>query len=1318
MNESGLESALYPGAFDGPSRPKGTVWFLGTAGRTKWKNPFEGLDIPTPPPRKPVNVKKSKEKKESKSQQKDKVKQPKVSNGKAKQAETSSGGPVKIRLVLNRQGSTPVADVDEEESSEAESSSQASESGSRMGSPTPVAPHAPSLNLKSSTPVSASRRIRNLAGSSDESDSSESEMEVDPAEAANRPARVKFRKERPPPISVVARSNSRSTVPTSVPRPLASPLGEWPTPTFTSTALPAPLSSPFPSHSLDNTTWAVRHDPDQFASIETSSSSSDEDMRESVEWGTSSAVLAAANDILIHGNDDVEDPRPAWSAEDEEKKVKEATDALRVLFPLSNSPDEEVEAPPMVVQYNQLDNRRPAPSDTSSLAESTSTATATARGGPLKSADIAASIALSSFIPASSPIPSPRLRSYTYSLPDTSPTQHLSKLQQSFEAADIEMEGDWLDESGELPVKAEDTFSDVDIGSVAGDAPTPEREKQLHTAAWAREAAAAANGSFRVKEEPEDYPSPITTEPDDAGYRASRASSSDSHDLSSRSSELTPFEMDEGQMSRLCFDDVMVGPESVTLEELDGWLLGGKADKTPQRGGGRKGGRAIRQRSDPNRRSGCWGSIGVGTPLLPLHPTRSTPASASKPSRSTGKPGLRRRRSSIPATLMSRLGADSLPTPPDEERENIAVDSDMEGVGPAELEQARVEAEEREEQHRRATKEKQEHYRALLDAYRQSVKETTTQKSDGEKGEEGEAGTAVTSPDGETGLSPWPELGAFAWGSSSSESINLATPTISTVPPAFLHTSLSSPELTSNGFLSSIFPQSLDPKALLSPPLGTSTATSAGSGAMMLDETLSQAEVEAVMMAITPSPSPSISPTPVEPPTSSNTTTKPVPIAKGNKGKANTASNTLNSTGQKVAGALSKLKPTQKKAAGEKKENAKSKKNQDKDKGSITELPTSLPPSLAPSTGGESSETSPTTPASAPPPSVSTSEDAKPTPKPAAGPRQLLPGIIASVVDNMPVYAHEWRGSKSKGFKIPPLLRRLDTDFVNATTLLLTLGIPASQHGEYLSKSSAWAPSHHSVPTQIEGFAYADGVPGTWVKLAEARELVQRPELIKKLKPDDLKPLGDLLREDLFTLFTRLVSVRIRRSVNGTFGPSVRPLLLYKRAEADLSTQFQPPGLKSRDGQAPATTTTTNPLLAASSNSKSAPNLQALSSSAPNPNPGPSGHVRALSVATPKGTLVRSAPATPPDGCPHPKRRRATIVGDMSPMTKIDKDGLKSETVDSQTTEKKEEAKDEKMDVEDKVKVEDNGSGSKPLSPVAVRKPPPRAAAKPKQAVK
>lgn len=78
----------------------------------------------------------------------------------------------------------------------------------------------------------------------------------------------------------------------------------------------------------------------------------------------------------------------------------------------------------------------------------------------------------------------------------------------------------------------------------------------------------------------------------------------------------------------------------------------------------------------------------------------------------------------------------------------------------------------------------------------------------------------------------------------------------------------------------------------------------------------------------------------------------------------------------------------------------------------------------------------------------------------------------------------------------------------------------------------------------------------------------------------------------------------------------------------------------------------TPPTSTMSTNSKSTPNLLSLSTSAPAPTanhirPAPSGV--SAPINGPKGPLVRTAPATPLDGCPQSKRRRATI---SSPLAK------------------------------------------------------------------
>lgn len=92
-------------------------------------------------------------------------------------------------------------------------------------------------------------------------------------------------------------------------------------------------------------------------------------------------------------------------------------------------------------------------------------------------------------------------------------------------------------------------------------------------------------------------------------------------------------------------------------------------------------------------------------------------------------------------------------------------------------------------------------------------------------------------------------------------------------------------------------------------------------------------------------------------------------------------------------------------------------------------------------------------------------------------------------------------------------------------------------------------------------------------------------------------------------------------------------MLVFAKRWGLIAIQFVP-------RRHPPSTSTT------STNSKSTPNASSLSTPVPVP---PANHIRStssgVSAATngPKGPLVRTAPATPPDGCPQSKRRRATI---------------------------------------------------------------------------
>jgi hypothetical protein len=860
-----------------------------------------------------------------------------------------------------------------------------------------------------------------------------------------------------------------------------------------------PNSSPFPSHSLDNTTWAARNDNDRFASFETSSSSSDDEIRER-DWGNTSG-------ILIRGAEG--DDQPAWTAEDEEAKVKEATDALRVLFPMS-SPDEEPDAQAKI-ELNQLDNRV-ATSDTSSLAETASTATAQAFSrGQLRGKDVS-SVALTQWTGASSPVPSPNLKTFVSLAPESSPTQHLSRLRSSFDPEEMEVdeEGHWLDESGEFPVRADDTFSDVDLGSTMGDAPTPEHERRLQIPVWAQEAAEAST-TFGVKqEEPDDYPSPLTADADDSGmlYHASRASSSEaSHTPSSGSSDLPPFEMDSEGRCRGDYEEVLVGPESVTVEEIDGWLPAVKAEKTPRRG-------RDKNRHQASRCSGNWGSIGVGSPFpapvvkfIPEATVTKSPVARTRSMRASN----RRRKSSScnPAYIVKE---EQIVSPPPIEADAITsrdvkiqyeTVEEADAFGPADLEEARVEAEAREEQHRKYCKEKADQQKALLEAYRQRMMEAH--------------GPETESWD-QSAPSPWPDMGAAPWGSS--DSLNLAPP--SALSP-MVFTSMSALSLFD-------LPSSMDPRALHSPPVAPriggpvdellvapeSGESSPGLPLIPMSAPLPHmapippllppAAASAPLAALSPLPAPMPAPQSAAPPPSPPTFSPALPCAPI---YISAAASTSSATPIAVVQPTSA--PEAAKAQPVASESAPSP--------AIVDLPTSLladisrTPTPSPASAKPHSQAPESSKASSP---ASSSPSASGTTS-ASGKLSLclLPGVFATVVDNIPMYQHDPE-------RLPPLLaksqrpsrcvyRRLDTDFVNATDLLLALGVPHAKHQTFLSIPSPHLSAHTTMAARApNGIAYGQGVAGVWVHLNEAKEYV------KRLKVDASNPILNILDDGLF----------------------------------------------------------------------------------------------------------------------------------------------------------------------------------------------------------
>jgi hypothetical protein len=123
-----------------------------------------------------------------------------------------------------------------------------------------------------------------------------------------------------------------------------------------------------------------------------------------------------------------------------------------------------------------------------------------------------------------------------------------------------------------------------------------------------------------------------------------------------------------------------------------------------------------------------------------------------------------------------------------------------------------------------------------------------------------------------------------------------------------------------------------------------------------------------------------------------------------------------------------------------------------------------------------------------------------------------MPGVTATVLDNIPLYTHEpLSKSAVASQRVHCVCRRLDTDFVNATELLLALGVPFNRHSEFLTLPSPYLSAHTTMPTHgPNGIAHGPGVPVTWVHLNEAKEYV------KRLKVEEGNLLLNLLRDDLF----------------------------------------------------------------------------------------------------------------------------------------------------------------------------------------------------------
>ena len=887
VNESVLEDALHPSAFESGLRPKGTVWYLTTIGRTKWKNPFDGIELPKPPPKKTTTAKpKPKDAKPKKTDKDEKL-------AKGKDKSTPS---VKIRLVFNNSKLREADAV----SSYGETSRSVSESRSAS-----VTPSVPSLVR----PTSGRGRARRILDPLESSDSDSSDTDASKSPHVRTVAKP-FATRRLTPLALNSAHSPRfghvlQRVRAYSPHTPNSELFAPPAPNATSTQ-----HSPFPSHSLDNTFWTPRANPSRNA-YETSSSSSDDETREREgDW-------VHPPDVYIQGElgEDEDMPQSAWFLE-QDGTVKEATDALRVLFPMTSPPTDKQEEP--AVDLSKLDNRH-APSDTSSIADTSSSATARAmdRGQVKQLADASSALVIS--LITTSPVPSPQLK--VFNLPrliadSPSPTTHLSRLRNSMDMETMELDRLWLDDGGELPVKAEDTFSDVDAVSAIGDAETPESDRQLKTAAWALEAA-AANTSIThlgVKQEPEDYPSPMTTEGSDR-YR-SRASSADhSHSPSTGSSESTDMDIDSAHAAKVHIhadiDQVNLGPESISIEELDGWMPSQKMK--PQRG--------RKRRSDPTRISGNWGNIGVG--LLSAIESISPPAPVPQTTKRT------RAKTSRRSSTRSQVRAASVPLEAIRSSDLFELDPDC--IGPDDLETARAEAEAREERIRAAHRERNERQSALLNAFKDAV---TTDDS------------SLSTPAAFSDTTSWP----------------VDTPSI--LSPMLLQgvSTLSLSDVMVSPPYSAV-----DPKALKSPPLLAEAPKQVeASQTTMLDEVMSQAEVEAVTSAV--SPSPPLTDLPSDALRTSVTATQDVPILEKLLGQA-----------KPIAANKPKLES----------QSSKSDVSEPKEEVKAATLATAV---------------------SKPPTSVV---------------RRLCKGVDACVEDNIPVYKHVWQNSSGRGI----LLRRLDTDF-------------------------------------------------------------------------------------------------------------------------------------------------------------------------------------------------------------------------------------------------------------------------------------------------
>ncbi|BEI95351.1 hypothetical protein CcaverHIS631_0103000 [Cutaneotrichosporon cavernicola] len=740
MAEAVLEPSLHPQAFEGPSRPKGPVWYLSPdVGRAKWRNPFTGIVVPKAPVRKPAAPRQRSIKpapsKDSSSTHKGRHRKDGSATPALVTDSSSSQAPPRIKLRLSAAGGGDAASQQGEDS-DAPSAVDMSRDTSR--SQTVDSTVFPCSSPPTSPPSERRRERRSVF------DSSESESSSDDEDAPQlRPSQRRFVLPTFPPLA--------ADHPRFVQQPRMSPLGElFFSSIQTPTQLPQPLPahSPFPCHALDNTIWGARRTVDDEPIGCDTSSSEDEEMRDP-DWGTGSGVIVKAEDEQLNA----ELPEGIKQLE-VEAKVAATTCAMSKLFSLD-------EPPATAVVYNQLDNL--SSSDTSSRTESSTTTVNHKFHGKLKS--VTCSNALPAWS-ASSPVQSPNMAGR--SLPafvETSPTSFF-RTARDWESRTIAMDVDmdqgesWLDESGQLPVHAEETFSDLEVGSTVGDISTPERDRALQTAEWAQTTSAL---SMNIKQEPEDYyPSPAATSEHSSILSAPSRESSVST-ASSPLSELPDLDSDDNDEDYEY--EVLIGPESVHLDELDSWLPGAsKPHTTPGRGRGRT-------RQDPSRSS--WGGIGVNNPFVPCPSTISKfvpPAlvrkrsqrSSSRRNRSTPRKAERITPAPSPAEVVvinvSPKAKSALSTASDD----MELD---EAIGTAELEKAAAEAfaeaVAREEELRRVRKQRE--WDECLRTFANACPTVSTSTDSGSTSP-GEATPSSSSAGPSTQPTPWPEMSPN-WGS-------------------------------------------------------------------------------------------------------------------------------------------------------------------------------------------------------------------------------------------------------------------------------------------------------------------------------------------------------------------------------------------------------------------------------------------------------------------------------------------------------------------------------------------------------------------------